>query len=223
MAKDYKPRVPASHQRSFVSGIENLEITDENRPIIVGERTNVIGSRLFKQLIIEGKFEEASEIARRQVRGGAQIIDVCLANPDRDELQDMENFLDHVIHKVKVPLMIDSTDAKVIERALTYCQGKAIINSINLEDGEERFEQVVPLAKRFGAALVVGTIDDDPQQGMAITRERKLEIAQRSYDLLVNKYGFPPEDIYFDPLVFPVRRETKRTSARRVKRLKAFV
>ncbi len=203
LAKDYKPRVPASHQRSFVSGIENLEITDENRPIIVGERTNVIGSRLFKQLIIEGKFEEASEIARRQVRGGAQIIDVCLANPDRDELQDMENFLAHVIHKVKVPLMIDSTDAKVIERALTYCQGKAIINSINLEDGEERFEQVVPLAKRFGAALVVGTIDDDPQQGMAITRERKLAIAQRSYDLLVNKYGFPPEDIYFDPLVFP--------------------
>src|SRR5690606_23544069 len=203
-------------RRSFVSGIENLEITDENRPIIVGERTNVIGSRLFKQLIIEEKFEEASEIARRQVRGGAQIIDICLANPDRDELQDMENFLSHVIHKVKVPLMIDSTDPMVIERALTYCQGKAIINSINLEDGEERFEQVVPLARRYGAALVVGTIDDDPVQGMAVTRERKLAIARRSYDLLVNQYGVPPTDIIFDPLTFPCATgdEAYRGSAR---------
>src|SRR5690606_37908261 len=125
------------------------------------------------------------------------------ANPDRDELADMEAFMAEVVKMVKVPLMIDSTDPAVIERALTHCQGKAIINSINLEDGEERFAQVVPLAKRFGAALVVGTIDEDPEQGMALTRERKLQIALRSYDLLVNKYGVRPQDIIFDPLVFP--------------------
>ena len=96
--------------------------------------------------------------------------------------------------------MIDSTDEKVIARALTYCQGKAIINSINLEDGEERFEKVVPLARRFGAALVVGCIDET---GMAVTRERKLEVAERSHELLTGKYGVPAEDLYFDPLVFP--------------------
>src|SRR5690606_9930913 len=115
----------------------------------------------------------------------------------------MEKFLQHVVRKVKVPLMIDSTDPAVIERALTYSQGKAVINSINLEDGEERFEQVVPIARAYGAALVVGTIDEDKRQGMAITRERKLEIARRSYELLTKKYGVPAHDIIFDPLVFP--------------------
>ncbi len=102
---------------------------------------------------------------------------------------------------MKVPLVIDSTDERVIERALTYSQGKAIINSINLEDGEERFAKVVPLLHQYGAAVVVGTIDE---QGMAVTAERKLEIALRSYDLLVNRYGVPERDIIFDPLVFPV-------------------
>src|SRR5690606_19035587 len=100
-----------------------------------------------------------------------------------------------------VPLMIDSTDERVIEKALTYSQGKAIINSINLEDGEERFEKIIPLVKKFGASVVVGTIDET---GMAVTAKRKLEIAKRSYDLLVNKYGLNPHDIIFDPLVFPV-------------------
>lgn len=203
LAKGKAPRKLPTRRGTFVSGIDNLEIEDSIRPVIVGERTNVIGSRLFKELIVAEKFEEASEVARRQVRGGAHIIDICLANPDRDEKRDMERFLTEVIKKVKVPLMIDSTDAEVIERALTYCQGKSIINSINLEDGEERFEQVVPLARTYGAALVVGTIDEDKKQGMALTRQRKLEIALRSYDLLVNKYGVPAEDIIFDPLVFP--------------------
>ena len=104
---------------------------------------------------------------------------------------------------VKVPLMLDSTDAKVMELGLKWSQGKSILNSINLEDGEERFRPVVPLAQRYGAALVVGTIDEDPENGMAVTRERKLEVARRSYTLLTEKYGFPPEDIIFDPLVFP--------------------
>jgi 5-methyltetrahydrofolate--homocysteine methyltransferase len=202
-AKGRKPRQPQTTKRFHISGIDYLEVTDEKRPLLVGERTNVIGSRKFKRLIVEEKHEEASEIGRKQVRNGAHIVDVCLANPDRDELEDMEKFLRHVIRKVKAPLMIDSTDPVVIERALQYSQGKAIINSINLEDGEDRFKEVVPIARKYGAALIVGCIDEDPKQGMAVTRTRKLEVAQRSYELLTNKYGVPAENLIFDPLVFP--------------------
>ncbi|AKM18012.1 Methionine synthase [Geobacillus sp. 12AMOR1] len=200
--RDLPPRaIPSSFDVHAVSGIEALIYDETMRPLFVGERTNVIGSRKFKRLIAEGKYEEAAEIARAQVKNGAHVIDICLADPDRDELHDMEQFVREVVKKVKVPLVIDSTDERVIERALTYSQGKAIINSINLEDGEERFANVVPLLHRYGAAVVVGTIDE---QGMAVTAERKLEIALRSYDLLVNRYGVPARDIIFDPLVFPV-------------------
>ncbi|MCB1215744.1 MAG: dihydropteroate synthase, partial [Deltaproteobacteria bacterium] len=148
MAATLSPRKIPALRGSSLSGIDYLEITDEKRPIMVGERTNVIGSRKFKRLIVDKAFEEASEIARTQVKNSAEIIDICLANPDQDEYQDMKDFLPHVIQKIKVPLMIDSTDEKVIAQALPYSQGKAIINSINLEEGEERFEKVVPLAKR---------------------------------------------------------------------------
>ncbi|MGO4888146.1 methionine synthase [Anaerobacillus sp. MEB173] len=199
--KNYQPRQLKESHLPAVAGIEPLLYDDSMRPLFVGERTNVIGSKKFRTLIAEGKYEEASEIARVQVKRGAHVIDICLADPDRDELKDMEEFLKFVINKVKVPLMIDSTDDVVIEKALTYSQGKAIINSINLEDGEERFEKVVPLIHKFGAAVVVGTIDEE---GMAVTAERKLEVAKRSYDLLVNKYHINPQDIIFDPLVFPV-------------------
>ena len=187
-------------QRSSLSGVDYLEVSDDVRPVIVGERTNVIGSRKFKELIVAEKWEDASEIARAQVKRGAHVIDVCLANPDRDEPADVRRFLDVVVKKVRVPLMIDSTDEKVIASALTYSQGKAIINSINLEDGEERFQKVVPLARQFGAALVVGCIEE---KGMAVHREDKLRVAQHSFELLTQKYGVAPEDIYFDPLVFP--------------------
>ena len=200
--RDIPPRpIPKSFDVHAVSGIDPLIYDETMRPLFVGERTNVIGSRKFKRLIAEGKYEEAAEIARAQVKNGAHVIDICLADPDRNEQEDMEKFIQQVIKKVKVPLVIDSTDERVIERALTYSQGKAIINSINLEDGEERFEKVVPLLHKYGAAVVVGTIDE---QGMAIDAGRKLEIALRSYDLLVNKYGISPHDIIFDPLVFPV-------------------
>ncbi|GAF65320.1 5-methyltetrahydrofolate--homocysteine methyltransferase [Bacillus sp. TS-2] len=197
----YEPRKKEVKKGHAVSGIEPLLYDESMRPLFVGERTNVIGSRKFKRLIEEGKYEEASEIARAQVKKGAHVIDVCLADPDRDEKEDMDNFLSYVVNKVKVPLMIDSTDEDIIESALTYSQGKAIINSINLEDGEERFTKVVPTIKKFGAAVVVGTIDEE---GMAVTAERKLEVAKRSYSLLVDQYGIKPSDIIFDPLVFPV-------------------
>lgn len=200
--KKYKPRQRIENHAHMVSGIEPFVYDDPTlRPIMVGERTNVIGSRKFKRLISEGKIEEASEIARAQVKNGAHVIDICLADPDRDEIVDMENFIQEVVKKVKVPLVIDSTDDNVLEKALSYSQGKAIINSINLEDGEEKFESVSKLIHKYGAAIVVGTIDE---KGMGVTAEKKLEVAKRSYDLLVNKYGVPPQDIIFDPLVFPV-------------------
>ena len=202
-AEGRKPRRVPIHNKTLVSGIEALEINEDIRPVLVGERTNVLGSRRFKRLIAEGKFETAAEIARAQVRGGAQVIDVCLQDPDRDEAADADRFLERVTRMVKVPLMLDSTDARVMELGLKWSQGKAILNSINLEDGEERFRAVVPLAQKYGAALIVGTIDEDPERGMGVTRERKLEIARRSYTLLTEKYGVAPEDIFFDPLVFP--------------------
>ena len=201
--KGLKPRLPDHTSRSLLSGVDPLEVTPDLSPVIVGERTNVIGSRKFKDLIKAGLFEDAAEIARAQVKAGAQIIDICLADPESDEVADIEKFLERVVRKIRVPIMLDSTDAKVFEVGLKYCQGKAVLNSINLEDGEERFEAVVPLAMKYGAAVVVGTIDEDPEQGMGVTRDRKLEIAARSYGLLTDKYGMKPEDIYFDPLVFP--------------------
>lgn len=204
LVRGVKPRRVPSYRKTQVSGIEYLEANEDVRPVLVGERTNVIGSRKFKVLIEEDKYEEAAEIARRQVKGGAQVVDVNLQNPDRDELVDVHRFYEKIIRQVKTPIMIDSTDAASIEIALTYCQGKSIVNSINLEDGEERFERVVPLVRRFGAAVVVGTIDEDPVQGMGVTRERKVEIARRSFELLTKKYGVPAEDIIWDPLVFPV-------------------
>ena len=204
MTKAYAPRKPKTlTHRAYFSGIEIVEADDTTRPLLVGERTNVIGSRLFKNLINEEKWEEATEIARRQVRGGAHIVDICLQNTERDELKDIPPFYEKLIRKIKAPMMIDTTDPQSIELSLSYSQGKSIINSINLEDGEDKFELICPLIRDYGAAVVVGTIDEDPVQAQAFTRERKLAIAQRSVDLLTTKYGLEPEDIIIDPLVFP--------------------
>ena len=204
MVEGKKPRArPAEPHRAVYSGIETIEAEASTRPLLVGERTNVIGSRLFKNLVAEEKWEEATEIARRQVKGGAHIVDVCLQSTERDEKRDIPPFYEKLIRKVKTPIMVDTTDAAAVQLALTYCQGKAIINSINLEDGEEKFERVVPIAHEYGAAVVVGCIDEDPVQAQAFTRERKLAVAQRSYRLLTEKYGLAAEDIVFDPLVFP--------------------
>jgi 5-methyltetrahydrofolate--homocysteine methyltransferase len=199
--KNFPPRSAMGEHAPAVSGIETVFVEPDNRPLMVGERTNVLGSRKFKRLIREGKYEEASEIARAQVKGGAHVIDICLQDPDRDETEDMKEFLYHVVRKVKAPLVLDSTDIKVIELGLKYSQGKAIINSINLEDGEEKFDHMSKLIRQYGAAVVVGTIDE---KGMAVTRDYKLAVAKRSHDLLTNKYGIDERNIIFDPLVFPV-------------------
>lgn len=203
MVEGKRTRIPAKHHRSLFSGIDFVEASDDQRPLIVGERTNEVGSRKFKRLITEEKYEEAAEIARQQVKGGAQICDVNLQNADREELYDVDRFYEKMIRVVKAPTMIDTTDPIAIERALTYCQGKSIINSINLEDGLDKFERVTPLARKYGAALIVGCIDEDKEQAQAITRERKLAIAQRSVKLLNEDYGIRTEDIIIDPLVFP--------------------
>jgi 5-methyltetrahydrofolate--homocysteine methyltransferase len=204
MAEGKTPRrPPEDNHRAVYSGIDVIEAEESTRPLIVGERTNVIGSRQFKNLVAAEQWEEATEIARRQVKSGAHIVDVCLQSTDRDEIKDIPPFYDHLIKKIKVPIMIDTTDARAVELALTYCQGKSIINSINLEDGEEKFERVCPLARSYGAAMIVGCIDEDPVQAQAFTRERKLGIAQRSCKLLTEKFGIPAENIVFDPLVFP--------------------
>ena len=204
MASGKKPRIPKppSH-RAYYANKELVEAEESNRPLIVGERTNVIGSRLFKNLIAEEKWEEASEIARWQIKNGAHIVDVCLQSSDRDEMKDIQPFYEKLIRKIKAPMMIDTTDPRAVELALTYCQGKSIINSINLEDGEEKFEKICPIAKSYGAAVVCGTIDEDKLQAQAFTRDRKLAVAERSTQLLTEKYGLAPEDIVIDPLVFP--------------------
>ncbi len=199
MARSAKPRSERPIVRAALSGVDYLSL-DDCKPCIVGERTNVIGSKKFKELIIGEAWEEAAELGRKQMRSGAHILDVCLANPDRDELQDVTRFLKILSKIVRAPIMIDSTDAEVIEESLKLLQGKGVINSVNLEDGEERFEAVIPLVKRYGGAVVVGCIDEE---GMAVTRERKVAVAKRSFDLLTKKYGLPARDLIFDPLVFP--------------------
>ena len=203
-ARGLEPHRGVESHITRVSGLETLVIDQDTRPVLVGERTNVLGSRQFKQLIAEGRLDEAAEIGRRQLRQGAHLLDVCLQDPDRDEITDMTAFLEVLTRKVKAPIMLDSTDPRVLEESLKRTPGKSIINSINLEDGEERFKAVVPLARRFGASLVVGCIDEDRAQAQAITRQRKLQIALRSHKLLTEKYGVASEDIIFDLLAFPV-------------------
>ncbi len=194
------PRTPASHDRCAVSGIDYVAIEEDNRPLLVGERTNVVGSKKFRRLIEGGRLAEAAEVGRAQVHGGAQIIDVCLAEADRDEIADMDAFLERLTRVVKAPIMIDSTDPRVIEVALPHCQGATIVNSINLEEGEERLDAIVPMARRLGAIFVVGTIDEE---GMAVTRVRKLDVAHRLHDILTRKYGLRDRDLIWDPLTFP--------------------
>ncbi len=204
LADEYSPRIPIlKANRRTLAGSEPLVIDNFIRPVFVGERTNVIGSRKFKRLVAEEKFDLAAEVGKEQVHRGAHLVDLCTANPDREELHDFLAVLTPLLRKVRVPIMIDSTDPEVVHAALKSIGGKAIINSINFEDGDKRLEQICPVAKEFGASLVVGLIDEDKQSGMAVTLERKLQIAERGYNTLVEKWGFDPGEIVFDPLTFP--------------------
>ncbi|MCH8961303.1 MAG: dihydropteroate synthase, partial [Bacteroidetes bacterium] len=191
-------------QEPSVSSIyQAVTIRQDSAVLAIGERTNANGSKKFRELLAAGDYDAMIQMGKEQVQAGSHLLDVCAAYVGRDETADMSEIIRRFATDITVPLVIDSTEVGVIEQALKLLGGRCIINSINLEDGEERFRSVVPLARKYGAALIVGTIDEDPNQGMAVTRERKLEVARRSYDLLTGQYGVDPTDIIFDPLVFP--------------------
>ena len=187
-----------------LSGLEPLVITPESNFINVGERTNVTGSRKFLRLIKEEQYDEALEIARNQVEGGAQIIDVNMDEGMLDGVQAMTTFLNLIASEpdiARVPVMIDSSKWEIIEAGLKVIQGKGVVNSISLKEGEKAFIHHAKLVKRYGAAVIVMAFDE---VGQADTFERRIEICKRSYDILVNQVGFPDEDIIFDPNIFPV-------------------
>ncbi|RTE52870.1 methionine synthase [Arenibacter aquaticus] len=187
-----------------LSGLEPLVITPESNFVNVGERTNVAGSKKFLRLIKEDKYEEALDIAREQVEGGAQIIDVNMDDGLIDGKEAMVKFLNLIVAEpdiARVPIMIDSSKWEIIEAGLQVVQGKCVVNSISLKEGEEEFIRHAKLIRRYGAAVIVMAFDE---VGQADTYERRLEISKRSYDILTEKVGFPPEDIIFDLNVFPV-------------------
>ncbi|MEZ4839211.1 methionine synthase [Flavobacterium sp.] len=197
------PEVDCKKQLKL-SGLEPLIITPETNFVNIGERTNVTGSRKFLRLIKEEKYEEALDIARAQVEGGAQIIDVNMDEGMLDGVQAMTKFLNLIAAEpdiARVPVMIDSSKWEIIEAGLKVIQGKGVVNSISLKEGEETFIHHAKLIKRYGAAVIVMAFDEN---GQADTYERRIEICKRSYDILVDKVGFPAEDIIFDPNIFPV-------------------
>lgn len=187
-----------------LSGLEPLIVTPESNFINVGERTNVTGSRKFLRLIKEEKYEEALDIARNQVEGGAQIIDVNMDEGMLDGVYAMTKFLNLIAAEpdiARVPVMVDSSKWEIIEAGLKVIQGKGVVNSISLKEGKETFIHHAKLIKRYGAAVIVMAFDED---GQADNYERRIEICKRSYDILVNEVHFPAEDIIFDPNIFPV-------------------
>lgn len=187
-----------------LSGLEPLFVNEESIFVNVGERTNVTGSRKFLRLIKEEKYEEALDIARAQVEGGAQIIDVNMDEGMLDGVYAMTKFLNLIAAEpdiARVPVMIDSSKWEIIEAGLKVIQGKGVVNSISLKEGKETFVHHAKLIKRYGAAVIVMAFDE---VGQADTYERRIEICKRSYDILVNEVGFPAEDIIFDPNIFPV-------------------
>jgi len=203
--KEFPPRkIPQIPVECRLSGLEPFNIGDNSLFVNVGERANVTGSAKFKRLILEGSFEEALEVAKQQVETGAQVIDINMDEAMLDGEAAMVKFL-HLIASEpdisKVPVMIDSSKWGIIEAGLKCVQGKSIVNSISLKEGEENFIKYASLVRKYGAAAVVMAFDE---QGQADTFKRKTEICKRSYDILVNKVGFPPEDIIFDPNIFAI-------------------
>jgi 5-methyltetrahydrofolate--homocysteine methyltransferase len=203
--KEFAPRkIPSNPVECRLSGLEPFNIGEKSLFVNVGERANVTGSAKFKRLILEGKYDEALEVAKQQVETGAQVIDVNMDEAMLDGEAAMVKFLNLIASEPdisKVPLMIDSSKWSIIEAGLKCVQGKSIVNSISLKEGEENFIKYATLVRRYGAAAVVMAFDE---QGQADTFKRKTEICKRSYDILVNKVGFPPEDIIFDPNIFAI-------------------
>ena len=187
-----------------LSGLEALTITPELNFVNIGERTNVTGSRMFLRLIKTGAYEEALQVARDQVEGGAQIVDVNMDEGMLDGVEAMKTFLKLIASEPdisRVPIMIDSSKWEIIEEGLKCVQGKCIVNSISLKEGEEEFIRRAKLIKKYGAATIVMAFDED---GQADSYEKRIQMCERSYRVLVDKVGFPPQDIIFDPNIFPV-------------------
>ncbi len=187
-----------------LSGLEPLVVTPESNFINIGERTNVTGSRKFLRLIKEGNYNEALEVARDQVDGGAQILDVNMDEGMLDGVDAMVTFLNLIASEPdisRIPIMIDSSKWEIIEAGLQVVQGKSVVNSISLKEGEAEFKRQAKLVKRYGAAVIVMAFDE---KGQADNYDRRIEICKRSYDILVNDIKFKPQDIIFDPNIFPV-------------------
>lgn len=205
LAKTAKPRKkPQPDTLMHLSGLEPYTMTPESNYLNVGERTNVTGSKKFLRLIKEGNYEEALSIARDQVDGGAQVIDVNMDEGMLDSERAMTTFLNLIASEPdisRVPIMIDSSKWSVIEAGLKCVQGKAIVNSISLKEGEEKFIEQAHKIKQYGAAVIVMAFDE---VGQADTYQRRIDICKRAYDVLVNEVNFAPQDIIFDPNIFPV-------------------
>lgn len=205
-SRNYPPRpIPAIEPALRLSGLEPFEIKGEKAPfVLVGERTNVTGSPRFKKLIKEEKFDDALAVARQQVENGANIIDINFDEGMLDGEACMTKFLNLVVSEPdisRVPIMIDSSKWSVIEAGLKCVQGKCVVNSISLKEGEEKFLESASLVRRYGAAVIVMAFDEE---GQAATRDEKVRICKRAYDLLVERLNFPPEDIIFDPNILTV-------------------
>lgn len=197
-------KLPEGKHEMLLSGLEPFIINDQSLYVNVGERTNVTGSKAFARLILNEQYDEALAVARQQVENGAQIIDINMDEAMLDSQAAMTRFLNLIASEpdiARVPVMIDSSKWSVIEAGLKCVQGKSIVNSISMKEGEEKFLHEAKLCRRYGAAVIVMAFDE---VGQADTYERKIEICERAYRLLVDKVGFPPEDIIFDPNIFAV-------------------
>ena len=190
-----------THVPSISSLYQSVPFRIENPPLLIGERTNANGSKLFRELLLKEDWEGMVAVGRAQEKEGAHALDVCVAYVGRNESEDMRQLISRMNQQITIPLMIDSTEPSVIEVALQHISGKAIINSVNLEDGEKKLATIIGLCKDYGAAVVALTIDEE---GMAKTAERKVAVAHRLYDLIVGKYGMKPYDVIFDMLTFTI-------------------
>ncbi|MCB9838711.1 MAG: methionine synthase [Phycisphaeraceae bacterium] len=190
--------------RGCTSLFSGVEFRQDTSFLIVGERTNTNGSRQFKRLLNEEDWDGLVSMGRELIRDGSHVLDVCVDYVGRDGVRDIREVVSRFAQQLAAPLMIDSTQVDVLEEGLRHAPGKCIINSMNLEEGEEKLGAICELARAYGAAVVAGTIDEDPDEAMAKTAERKIAIAERIHDLAINRHGLDSADLLFDPLVLPI-------------------